>query len=165
MTVCAALLTANFTAHATDSFLTSGRSDGPSTITESKQTKIVRVPAFRGAMTFYGLAACGSWSTLGWLQERAGAPNESLGPEAFARKLAQDLTSRVTALALRPVDRLLGIHFTAYERVADYWIPEFFHVRNWNNPPYSGGINPCFVVTRETFATLKGLDDRPDEHG
>jgi hypothetical protein len=58
MTVNAALITDRYTAHATDSFLTEQQADGPFKVVESQETKIVRVPAFRGAITFYGLAKC-----------------------------------------------------------------------------------------------------------
>jgi hypothetical protein len=166
MTVNAALITARYTAHATDSFLTERQADGSFKVVESQETKIVRVPAFRGAITFYGLAKCLQWSTLEVLRLRANDAHQFSTPEDFAGSLAKDLTGRIRALGLSgSTDGLLGLHFTAYERVSDYWVPEFFHIRNWLNPPYSGGIDPTgFSVTREMYATLKELNDRPEDH-
>ena len=71
MTVNAALMTAQFTAHATDAFRTVRGAGGSWKVVESQQTKIVRVPAFRGALTFYGLAKAHHWCTLDWLIARA----------------------------------------------------------------------------------------------
>jgi hypothetical protein len=87
MTVNVALITAKYTAHATDSFLTATQSDGSLTVIESQQTKIIRVPAFRGAMTFYGLAQYGQWSTFDWLTLKASDAHQFIQPEDFARRL------------------------------------------------------------------------------
>jgi hypothetical protein len=63
------------------------------------------------------------------------------------------------------VEAGLGIHFTAYERVEGRWIPELFGITNWTDPSYTA-IRPAGLrVTRETYATLKGLEERCVEHG
>jgi hypothetical protein len=53
----------------------------------------------------------------------------------------------------------LGIHFTAYEYIDGYWIPELFALSRWTDESYQGVLpNFEFRVTRETYATWKGLN-------
>ncbi len=166
MTAISTLIAAQYTTHATDSFLTELQSDGSRKIIEDQQTKIVRVQPFRGAMGYYGLARYGtSWSTLDWLRQRANDAARFACAEDFARDLAKKLNSELNARSFpNPLDKGVGIHFTAYERVGDYWVPELFHIRNWTDPSYSALFVAGVVVTRETYAILKDLPDRSDSH-
>lgn len=54
----------------------------------------------------------------------------------------------------KPVQAGIGIHFTAYEYIDGYWIPELFLVSNWADPSYQslrpGGVG----VSRETYHTI-----------
>jgi len=165
MTVIATLITGSYTAHATDSFLTIMAPDGSRKVIEDKKPKIVRVRAFRGALAYWGLARFGTWSTLDWLQQRAKDARSYTSAEEFALDLTRRLNSELDALKFKnPLDKGMGIHFTAYEQVSDYWIPELFHIRNWTDPSYSALFPSGFVCTRETYATLTNVQDRPDSH-
>ena len=121
MTVISTVITGRYTAHASDSFLTELQSDGSHTIIEKQQTKIVRVPQFRGALAYWGLARYGkSWSTLDWLKERANDAVNYECSEQFARDLALRLNSTLSVLKFKnPLDKGVGIHFTAYEQISD----------------------------------------------
>ena len=78
-------------------------------------------------MGYWGLAQCQNWSTLDWLQGRAQTASQFSDPEQFANALAADLNGALANLPLTPfLEKGLGIHFTAYERINDYWIPELF---------------------------------------
>lgn len=163
MTVIATIITKHFTAHASDSFITSRTAKGTSKVHESQETKIVSVPALRGAISYCGLAACPpDWSTLKWLRKRAAAAKGS-SAEDFARSLARELTTEIRSRHRgRPLDRGFGIcmHFSAYEYIANCWIPELFHVKNWGQGPHE--VLDAFVVTRETYGICKGLSDRSE---
>jgi hypothetical protein len=74
--------------------------------------------------------------------------------------LADDLTAALRSLSFE--DRLecgIGMHFSSYERVNNYWVPELFHIRNWENEAYSG-VWDEIVVTRETFGASQGTRER-----
>jgi hypothetical protein len=89
LTVIATIITSRFTAHATDSFITRRTDEGSYTVQEAQETKIVRVPAWRGAISYWGLATHASdWSTLRWLRERAAKAGEYVSAEEFIRTLA-----------------------------------------------------------------------------
>jgi hypothetical protein len=95
---------------------------------------------------------------LQWLEQMAGQAGQSGNPESFAKQAAGKLEDQLNRLQL-PNDRTrgIGIHFTAYERVKDYWVPELFLITNWSDPSY-GSVNPNGVcVTRETFTTITGI--------
>jgi hypothetical protein len=164
MTVIATIITSHFTAHGTDSFVTRPNADGTYELLESQDTKIVRVPRWRGAISYWGLASDNAgWSTLKWLCDRAAKAERYASAEEFARSIAADLTSELSARRFRaPLHRGIGVHFTAYERIDDYWIPELFHIRNWVTPDYDA-VDPAGVsVTRETYGAVrdtKGLDE------
>jgi hypothetical protein len=159
MTVVAAIITRAATAHATDSLITEEQQDGTLRAQEWENPKVVRVDAFRGAMAYWGLATekTRGWSTLPWLERMAGRAGQSSNPESFAKQ-AGELEDNLNKLQL-PNDstRGIGIHFTAYERVKDSWVPELFLITNWTDPSYRS-VNPSGVcVTRETFTTITGI--------
>jgi len=139
MTVISTLITRVGTVHATDSLLTSLKSDGQREPIEWQQTKIIPVRAWRGAMSYYGLALIeGRWSTLDWLREQVTKADTFATAERFAHALADTLNREINALPLRrEVDKGIGIHFSAYEWINGYWIPEFFHISNWSDPTYT----------------------------
>lgn len=163
MTVIATIITSRFTAHATDSFITIRTDEGTYKVQEAQETKIVRVPAWRGAISYWGLATHASdWSTPRWLRERAASAREYASAEDFARTLARDLTTVLRSRCFQnPLQGGIGMHFSSYEWVEGYWVPELFHIRNWENEAYSG-VQKEIVVTRETYGASQGTRDRSE---
>ncbi|MCR4304664.1 MAG: hypothetical protein NUV63_10650 [Gallionella sp.] len=140
MTVISTLITRVGTVHATDSLITILKSDGQRDPIEWQRTKIVPVRAWRGAMSYYGLAQIeGCWSTLDWLREQATKASTFATAGRFAYALADALNREIPALPIRrEADKGIGIHFSAYEWINGYWIPELFHISNWSDPTYTG---------------------------
>lgn len=156
MTVISTLITRVCTAHASDSFLTRLSVGGCRELIESQQSKLVRVPAWRGVMGYWGLAEYGpDWRTIDWLRHEAGLAATHDSPEAFAMHLACTLNTKLGSRRFRTAtDRGLGIHFSAYEFVEGVWIPELFLISNWIDPTYSD-VNPVgWVVSRDTYGTI-----------
>jgi hypothetical protein len=115
-------------------------------------------------MSYWGLAEfeARQWSTLSWLKNRANSASAFPTAEEFATNLAVALTQELAQLNLcNSTDRGIGIHFTAYERVNGYWIPELFLISNWLDTSYRA-LRPNGVgVTRETFHAISG--EEPDQ--
>jgi len=156
MTVVATLITQNFTAHATDSLLTRLSDSGDREAVEWELTKIVPVRAWRGAMAYWGLSLIeGRWSTLEWLRNQTQEAATCTSPEDFAKTIADRLNSELERLGLsRPLDGGIGIHFTAYERVHDLWIPELFLVTNFDDPLNTTLRSSGVGHSRETYKTF-----------
>jgi hypothetical protein len=75
------------------------------------------------------------------------------------------LTTTLQARTFRnTLERGIGIHFSAYEEVSGYWIPELFHIRNWTDESYSA-VRESVEVTRETFGTTQNTRDRSGADG
>ena len=155
MTVIAAVITSYFTVHATDSFITTPKSDGALVIEEAEETKIIPVPAWRGAISYWGLATHKpDWRTLNWLRTRTSKAGTYSSAKDFAEAIASELTTALRARTFRSIrESGIGMHFTAYEKVNGYWIPELFQIRNWEDERYSTVRNEI-RVTRETFGAL-----------
>jgi hypothetical protein len=159
MTVISAVITQHHTAHASDSFLTTLKTDGSREIIEDQQSKLLYVKHWRGAIAFWGLARCGQWSTLDWLQGQGQKAANFPSAEGFADAIAAGLNQELAMLPLsKASDKGIGMHFTAYERISDYWIPELFLISNWTGIPYTdirqGGVG----VSRATYHILKEKD-------
>jgi len=165
VTVISCLINRAGTFHATDSLLTRLGPDGQREPLEWQETKIVPVPAWRGAMSYWGLALIEQqWSTLDWLRAQAKRAAQFESAAAFAEALAVELRRALAGLRVRrDVDAGIGIHFTAYEWIDDYWIPELFLVTNWSDPTYTA-LRPTGVgMSRETHGTFSGEGPRPDD--
>jgi hypothetical protein len=164
MTVIATLITRRGTIHVTDSLITQRQQDGTYEALEWKNTKIVPVTAWRGAMSYWGLASVGGqWTLLDWLREQVKKASNFDSAEAFANDVAQKLNRVLSRWKLpRTRDAGIGIHFTAYERIADRWIPELFLISNWGDTSYSS-LRPAGVgVSRETYGTISGQGPRAE---
>lgn len=163
MSIVSAIITRVCTAHASDSFITQLK-HGNLEVKERQRSKIIRVPYWRGAMAYWGLARVDAqgWSTLNWLENRAQQASRYSSAEEFATDIAIRLTQELSKMHLdKPTDRGIGIHFTAYERIDGYWIPELFLISNWLDTSYTALRPGGMGVTRETFHAVSG--SQPDE--
>jgi hypothetical protein len=163
-------MTSVCTVHATDSFITERLTNDTYKVREKQRSKIVRVPHWRGAMSYWGLAEFGrdNWSTLRWLQEGAQQASSFPSPETFAEAMAPALDAELSKMKIAgSTERGIGIHFTAYERIDGYWIPELFLISNWSDASYRA-VRGAIAVTRETFYTVSEQppqeDHREPEH-
>src|SRR5262249_49960114 len=103
--------------------------------------------------------------TLEWLRARASEAGRFRSAEEFARNIASELSEALNKRRFQNVtDTGIGIHFTAYERLDDYWIPELFHIRNWGDTSYST-VNDALTVTRETYGTSQNRAEREEADG
>jgi hypothetical protein len=128
LTAISTVISQGFCAHGSDSFITMLKDGGLREVVETERTKLVQVSRFRGALAYFGLAQLQSkdkvvFSMLDWLKhqiQKTGAHTA----EAFAEELAIGLNAELAKHRFeRETDKGIGIHFTAYERVEDYWIP------------------------------------------
>jgi hypothetical protein len=158
MTVICTVITMAGTVHATDSFLTKLKANGQRELIETQETKIIPVRAWRGAMSYYGLAQVeGHWSTLDWLRDQAIQAGRFGTAEEFAHALAVALKREIARLPLRRnEDKGIGIHFSAYEWIDDYWMPELFHISNWLDPSYTA-LRPTGVgASGDMYSSIFG---------
>ncbi len=165
MTVISTVITRIGTVHATESLLTKLGRDGKRDPIEWQATKIVPVRAWRGALSYWGLALVdGCWSTLDWLGEQAAQASSFKAAEAFTDALATELGRALGSLSFsREVDAGIGIHFSAYEWIDDRWIPELFLITNWSDLTNTALAPTGIRVSRETHATLAGEGTKPED--
>jgi hypothetical protein len=131
-------------------------------VKEAQKPKLVFVQHWRGALAFWGLAIKGHWSTLDWLRQRAGQASNYASPEEFANELSADLSSELSRQTfVQDIDKGIGIHFTAYEHIDEYWIPELFLVSNFTDPSYTA-VQNVVGVSRQTYSTLKKIPPVPE---
>jgi hypothetical protein len=164
MTVISAVISRFCTAHASDSLITERQPDGSYRPTEYRRAKIIAVRQWRGAMAYWGLATYGPWSTFDWLRDLATSASNFSSPQDFAYSIMGRLNTELSGMRFQiPTNGGLGIHFTAYEHVNDYWIPELFLISNWTDPSYSAVRPAGFGVSRETYHTIANEPSR-EEH-
>ncbi|HEU5404276.1 MAG TPA: hypothetical protein VFU86_23200 [Terriglobales bacterium] len=157
MTVISTLICDVCTVHASDSFITQRMVNGDLVPIESEESKIIRVNAWKGALSYWGLATCSDygWNTAEWLRNQASAAQTFCSAEAFASHLTVALNSKLATMRFRnPLEKGIGIHLTAYERLHDCEIPELFLISNWASPSYDSLRD--LSVSRETFHTVTG---------
>jgi len=144
--------------------LTQMQLDGSRSVIEWERPKIVSVPKWRGAMTYWGLALYEQykWSTYDWLRDQASKAKNFNSVEDFARFITDELNSKISSMDfVRPIDSGIGIHFTAYERIDDYWIPELFLISNWKDPSYTALRTKGVGLSRETYHTVANVYPDP----
>lgn len=152
VTVISTLISRICSAHASDSFITELQTDRTYRVLESQRSKIVIVRHWRGAMAYWGLATCGTWVTLDWLQHQANEAPAFRSAEEFARAVAIRLQQALSTMQFnRSTDAGIGIHFTTYEYVGNYWIPELFLISNWADPSYTSLRPEGIGMSRETY--------------
>jgi len=165
MTVIASMVARSGTAHATDSLLTIRGPNGDTVPIEQEETKVIPVQCFRGALAYWGYAGDLSGTrTVDWLRDHASEATKHQTPEMFAGWLAQQLQAWLLSMGVASDTRhSIGVHFTAYEHVEDYWIPELFLISNFEDPSYAR-LRPCGVgYSRETFSTITGIPRSQDD--
>src|SRR5262245_23630981 len=112
MSVISTLISRSGTVHATDSLITRFDANGrrkPEEPEDWNTMKIVPVEAWRGAMSYYGLALTDSgWSTLDWLRQQAAVADRYESAELFAKHIAAQLNQVLSRIVFR-VDTDAGI--------------------------------------------------------
>ena len=143
--------------------------NGATPVVEDEETKIVPVRKYRGVLAYWGYAGdAGGRRIVDWLRERTAEAADSDSPERFAERLAQKLEAYLKGLGINREPRCgIGLHFSAYERVSNYWIPELFLISNFADVDYASLRPEGVGYSRETYATIAGvgrtLEDRsPD---
>lgn len=167
MTVISTVISKHCVAHATDSLITFHARQPEYEVSDETSPKLVCVRRWAGIMSYFGLAAHGSWSTLGFLKAESGKASNFTTPEEFAHHIASGLNSMLKTRKFQTeMDKGIGVHFTAYEDVDGYRIPEPFHITNFDGTGYDRLLPGGVRATRETYATSPGRDgsDR-DSHG
>jgi hypothetical protein len=166
MTVISTVITRRCTVHASDSLITELQPDGRALPVEWERSKIIPVHHWRGALAYWGLAnyEAYGWSTLDWLQEQAQTANSYDSAEEFAQDLSEKLQKAIARMHfVKPVHAGIGVHFTAYEYLEGYWIPELFLVSNWTDTSYMSLRRGGVGSSRETCGTVANIA-REREH-
>jgi hypothetical protein len=168
MTVISAVITRSCTVHASDSLITKRTQGGTYKPGEWERSKIIAVQRWRGAMSYWGLAKHPghNWSTPDWLEEQVESAGEDSGPEEFAQRITERLAEAISNMHFtNQIDAGIGIHFTAYEYISSYWIPELFLISNWVDPTYRS-LRPTGVgLSRETYHTIADVPASPEHRG
>lgn len=156
MTIISTIISRHYTVHSSDSLITRINDKSVREPIEWEKSKIIRVDAFRGIMSYWGLA----WYktpdydvfTYDWLHNRAKLARQYKSPEEFARSVADDLNRELSKVKFANlVDSGIGIHFTAHEYTDGYWIPEFFLISNWEDVKYQRVRSSGVGISRETY--------------
>jgi hypothetical protein len=103
------------------------------------------------------------WTLLDWLHGEAQKARQHASAQAFGEYLAAGLQSELVRLRVSGTAGV-GLHFSAYEWVNNYWIPELFHISNWLDQSYRD-LRPDGVgCTRESWGVIMGKGSSLD-HG
>ena len=164
MTVISNIITRHCTVHSSDSLISEFK-EGDFVPIEWEKTKIISVSKYRGAMSYWGLAKSDDygWSTHDWLVKQSQDANSFSSAEDFAQNISDKLNNELSKMRFpEPYHHGIGIHFTAYERVDDYQIPELFLISNWADTNYTTLRGDGISASRETFHTLSGHPSIPE---
>jgi hypothetical protein len=103
------------------------------------------------------------WCTHDWLHDLAKRCANRSSPELIADKAVEELNSKLGTISSRESrNRGIGIHFTAYEHIQDYWIPELFLITNYSDTSYQN-LHPNGVrVSREAYHTHNKEEPRQE---
>lgn len=165
MSVVSVVITRHCTVHASDSFITKQVDRHSYEPIEKEQSKIAKVPHWRGVLSYWGLASYsdGEFSTFRWLEGKADRAGDFSTAEEFAQGLAADFTKEIHKVKFaKPTDAGIGIHFTAYEHISDLWVPELFLISNWEDTSYKSIHNEGLRVSRETFHAAFDKNPEPN---
>jgi len=162
MTVISTLITRFGVVHATDSLITSISRGGQSSPISWRSKKLIRVPAWKGIISFWGLAIINQfrWSTINWLERQARNSSAFSSPELFAVHIATELNKELLRLGVaNNINAGIGIHFSAYEDINSNYVPELFLISNWANTTYSALRVTGVGASRETSASAFNARD------
>lgn len=174
MTVNCIYITSHGVVHATDSWATKRNLlTGERTTSElTGKPKLVRVPHFKGIMSWFGTIQIDDWNALAWLTEQAAKAPDYKTDEAakFAETLAADLSEvfyEKNIIAGGPCG--MGIHFTFFEDVPDLSedVPELIFITNYSEITSIASYKvPAqkLQATRRTYHEISG-DTRYERHG
>ncbi len=164
MTIISTLISESCVAHASESLLSKRGRTGNVDPVEGRSTKIVRVDAFAGAISYFGLAVLpGDLRTLSWLREQASEAGNFQTPSDFANHLQDNLQGMIQVSRYRnPIDAGIGLHFSAYENIDGAKVPELFSITNFASTDYQSLHPDGIHLARETFRTLRTLYNAAD---
>lgn len=164
MTVISTLLTKHCTVHCTDSFITARKPNGDGfDYIETQKSKIIAVEKYHGAMSYFHLALMPAnkpqWNTFEFLEKQALSETKPATAEEFARNLKKELDKNAIKYC-KQANMGIGIHFTAYEEVNGYQIPEMFYISNISGidleTGYYKGFDDHFSLGRHSYFTMTG---------
>lgn len=158
MTVIVAQLQIGKSIHCTDSLLTSEIDGKRKRASGSGMPKILVCPAFKGAISWWGLVGTETWNAKEWLIDVIARleQDKDLTVDSFASSLADELTYLLRESHIER-NKGVGLHFTTLEDFNGEFIPELFLITNYAGMEYQGG--PKFVSHRQTFHTLSENSD------
>jgi hypothetical protein len=168
MTVISTIISRHCTAHASDSLVTQEQEDGTCKVLDRETTKIVCVRRWAGILSYWGLAkkAEYGWSTLKWLKAQVSQVDRFATPDEFAQHIGNQLNQELAKISFgKQIEKGIGIHFTAYEWVDGYSIPELFAITNFASTEYRELHLDGVRVTRETYGVAFDTGERGPEFG
>jgi hypothetical protein len=165
MTVISTVISRNCTVHASDSLITERQRVEIYKPIEWQRSKIIPVAVWRGAIAYWGLAEhkIYNWSTYDWLKKQATLAKQYQSAEDFGLSVANRLNEEIKKMSFsNPLEEGIGIHFTAYEYVDNYWIPELFLISNWKDTSYNSLRTDGVGLSRETYKTVVQSNTEPE---
>lgn len=155
MTVISTVISMYCTAVASDSFIIRPQPDGTKLVEEDQKTKIISVNAWRGTIAYWGLALHGNWKTLEWLKERSADASRFQSAEDFAIDMREKLSDALSKMHFKDqLEAGIGIHFTAYENVNGFYVPELFVLSNFGDTSYNSLHKDGVRLNRNTYISM-----------
>jgi len=163
LTVVSAIISKYCIAVSSDSLISILKDDGLKDYIESEKPKIISIRNLRAAISYWGFASYGSWSTYDWLCSKSQEACQYETLETFAINLRDSLEKELEKINVkREIDKGIGIHLTGYEVFGDCKIPELFLCSNFSDPSYSSVRK--LELSRESYGTIFG-EQRSNVHG
>lgn len=166
MTVNAIHISQHGVAHATDSRITHLDDSNNRVVSkEAGRPKIIKVPRFLGALSWFGTVKVKDWDALTWLEEQAAKANDFKRDQVddFAANLAHQMGEQIynrSYLSREPLG--IGAHFTFFDSVEGKEIPELIFISNFQSITTLGAYKtetPVIQALRQTFHTISGSKD------
>lgn len=132
---------------------------------DAGRPKIVALPQFFGAMSWFGTVKLGDWNALDWLKDKAEHSKsfDRTKVDLYADYVAVELNKEFeTRKHLCTEPRGIGIHFSFFDNVAGVEIPELIFITNFDSISSIGAYRPGAPVIqaqRQTFHLLSGNTD------